>query len=356
MLVYTIKRFFEMVIVFFLFLVISYLLFNAIPGNAFSSLLLNPLLPPEAYQKTIEAFGLDKPLFERVQLYIINFFKGDFGYSYTYYPRTPIKLIAERLPRALMLFSIVNVVAFYTGFLVGKILAWRRGSKSETWITIGSVFVSGLGLKFTQSVIDLSGGILFILICLTAISAIILGMGMTTTAVYITVAALIVPSLIESGIMPIAAHMFAFYFGVVSTITPPVALASFAGAAIAKSPPMSTAVESSKVGIAKYIVPFAFVYNPSLLMEGPIIWSIYSLISVLLAYWCMTLGLEGWFNGKLNAFKRTLALIGSVALLIPPLQNIYGIDGIYYNFIGVLILMMIYYLQGKLNFKLKAST
>ena len=138
--VYTIKRFFEMVIVFFLFLVISYLLFNAIPGNAFSSLLLNPLLPPEAYQKTIEAFGLDKPLFERVQLYIINFFKGDFGYSYTYYPRTPIDLIAERLPRTLMLFSIVNVVAFYTGFLVGKILAWRRGSKSETWITIGSVF------------------------------------------------------------------------------------------------------------------------------------------------------------------------------------------------------------------------
>ena len=140
MLVYTIKRFFEMVIVFFLFLVISYLLFNAIPGNAFSSLLLNPLLPPEAYQKTIEAFGLDKPLYERVQLYIINFFKGDFGYSYTYYPRTPIDLIAERLPRTLMLFSIVNVIAFYTGFLVGKILAWRRGSKSETWITIGSVF------------------------------------------------------------------------------------------------------------------------------------------------------------------------------------------------------------------------
>ena len=140
MLAYTIRRFFEMIIVFFLFLVISYLLFNAIPGNAFSSLLLNPLLPPEAYQKTIEAFGLDKPLLERLQLYIVNFFKGDFGYSYTYYPRTPIDLIAERLPRTLMLFSIVNVVAFYTGFLVGKILAWRRGSKSETWITIGSVF------------------------------------------------------------------------------------------------------------------------------------------------------------------------------------------------------------------------
>ena len=238
--------------------------------------------------------------------------------------------------------------------------AFESGIKSTVPVTIacacagiiiGSVFVSGLGLKFTQSVIDLSGGVLFILLCLTAISAIILGMGMTTTAVYITVAALIVPSLIESGIMPIAAHMFAFYFGVVSTITPPVALASFAGAAIAKSPPMSTAIESSKVGIAKYIVPFAFVYNPSLLMEGPIIWSFYSLISVLLAYWLMTFALEGWFNGKLNASKRALTLLGSVGLLIPPLENLYGIDGFYYNSFGILILFIIYFLQGKLNFR-----
>ncbi len=156
MLVYTIKRFFEMVIVFFLFLVISYLLFNAIPGNAFSSLLLNPLLPPEAYQKTIEAFGLDKPLFERVQLYIINFFKGDFGYSYTYYPRTPIDLIAERLPRTLMLFSIVNVVAFYTGFLVGKILAWRSASDEIFYtlilFTTISSFLLFLVFIFTRNI------------------------------------------------------------------------------------------------------------------------------------------------------------------------------------------------------------
>ena len=79
-------------------------------------------------------------------------------------------------------------------------------------------------------------------------------------------------------------------------------------------------------------------------------------MSVLLAYWCMTLGLEGWFNGKLNAFKRILALIGSVTLLIPPLQNIYGIDGIYFNFLGIFILMIIYYLQGKLNFNMKVTT
>ena len=234
--------------------------------------------------------------------------------------------------------------------------AFESGIKSTVPVTIacacagiiiGSVFVSGLGLKFTQSVIDLSGGMLFPLLCLTAISAIILGMGMTTTAVYITVAALIVPSLVQAGVTPIAAHMFAFYFGVVSTITPPVALASFAGAAIAKSPPMSTAVESSKVGIAKYIVPFAFIYNPSLLMEGATWISIYSLFSVLIAYWSMTLGLEGWFNGPLKVFTRIIAFASSVLLLIPPLEIVYGYSGFLLNSIGLLLLIAVYFIQGR---------
>ena len=234
--------------------------------------------------------------------------------------------------------------------------AFESGIKSTVPVTIacacagiiiGSVFVSGLGLKFTQSVIDLSGGMLFPLLCLTAISAIILGMGMTTTAVYITVAALIVPSLIQAGVTPIAAHMFAFYFGVVSTITPPVALASFAGAAIAKSPPMTTAVESSKVGIAKYIVPFAFIYNPSLLMEGSYWISLYSLLSVLLAYWSMTLGLEGYLNKPLNVYTRIIAFISSIFLLLPPLSIFYGVSGFWLNGVGLVILIFVYFIQDK---------
>ncbi len=236
--------------------------------------------------------------------------------------------------------------------------AFESGIKSTVPVTIacacagiiiGSVFVSGLGLKFTQSVIDLSGGMLFPLLCLTAISAIILGMGMTTTAVYITVAALIVPSLIQAGVTPIAAHMFAFYFGVVSTITPPVALASFAGAAIAKSPPMATAVESSKVGIAKYIVPFAFIYNPSLLMEGSYLISLYSLLSVLLAYWSMTLGLEGYLNKPLNVFTRIIAFVSSILLLLPPLSIFYGVSGFLLNGVGLVILIFVYFIQGKIK-------
>ena len=137
---YIFRRIYQLIIVFFLFLITSYVLFDSIPGNAFQNLLLNPDLPPEAYEQVIKLYGLDKPLSERVILYIGNFFQGDFGYSYKHYPRTPIELIAERLPRTLMLFAMVNIVAFYTGFLVGKILAWRRGSKSETWITVTSVF------------------------------------------------------------------------------------------------------------------------------------------------------------------------------------------------------------------------
>jgi len=140
MLKYVFKRTYQLIIVFFLFLVSSYVLFDSIPGNAFQNLLLNPQLPPEAYEQVIKLYGLDKPLSERVVLYIQNFFRGDFGYSYKYYPKTPIELIAERLPRTLMLFAMVNIIAFYTGFLIGKILAWKRGSKSETWITVTSVF------------------------------------------------------------------------------------------------------------------------------------------------------------------------------------------------------------------------
>ena len=137
---YIFKRLLQFIPVFGLFLVLSFVLFNATPGNAFTNLLLNRDLPPQEYARVIATFGLDKPVHERLFLYITNFFRGDFGYSYTHFPKTPLDLISEYLPRTLMLFAIVNVVAFYTGFIVGKILAWKRGTKTETWITMASVF------------------------------------------------------------------------------------------------------------------------------------------------------------------------------------------------------------------------
>ena len=204
-------------------------------------------------------------------------------------------------------------------------------------LIIGSVFVSGLGLKFTQSVINISDGNLLILLALTGISAIILGMGITTTAVYITVAALIVPAVVKIGVEPIAAHMFAFYFGVVSTITPPVALASFAAAAIAKTPPMATAIESTRVGIAKYLVPLVFVYNPALLFVGPMWLTAVSGIIVLVGLWVLSMALEGWYRGALNTVQRVITLIGAIMILLPPNTTIMGVAGYIWEIAGLIL-------------------
>ena len=214
-------------------------------------------------------------------------------------------------------------------------------------IIIGSIFVSGLGLKFTQSVIAMSGGYLFVLLVLTGIAAIILGMGVTTTAVYITVAALIVPALIEIGVKPMAAHLFAFYYGVVSSITPPVALTAFAGAAIAGSPPMATAFEAARVGIAKYLVPFIFVYNPSLLFEGPLWLTAYSGVAALIGVWGLSLALEGWYRGPLSAAVRVMIAAAAILMMYPPLLTPLGLSGFVLNAVGGMAIVGIYVTRGR---------
>ena len=216
-------------------------------------------------------------------------------------------------------------------------------------IIIGSMFASGLGLKFTNSVIELSGGYLIILLALTALAGIVLGMGMTTTAVYITVAALIVPALVEIGVVPIAAHLFAFYYGVVSAITPPVALAAFAAAALAGTPPMSTAVESARLGIAKYLVPFVFVYNPSLLFEGPLWLTAYSGVMALAGVYALSIMLEGWLHGPLSPLYRGLAGVAAVAVLYPPTLALVGVSGFVVNVAGVVAFGFFYMACSRLG-------
>ncbi|MCH7634026.1 MAG: TRAP transporter permease [Proteobacteria bacterium] len=214
-------------------------------------------------------------------------------------------------------------------------------------IIIGSMFASGVGLKFTNSVIDLSGGNLMVLLALTALAAIVLGMGMTTTAVYITVAALIVPSLIEIGVVPIAAHLFAFYYGVVSAITPPVALAAFAAAALAQTPPMATAVESARIGIAKYLVPFVFVYNPSLLLEGPLWLTAYSTVTALAGLGLLSAALEGWLKGPLPPLLRLAIAVAAVGLLYPPGLGAFGLPGYVLNAAAAVAGVLIWLARGR---------
>ncbi len=181
-------------------------------------------------------------------------------------------------------------------------------------IIIGCVFVSGLGLKFTNVIVSLAGGHLVIALILTMIASLILGMGLTTTAVYITLAALVIPALIKMGVEPISAHLFAFYFGLVSAITPPVALASFAAAGIADSNPMQTGFHSFRLGIAKYVLPFVFVYNPAMVFVGDWLHIVSGVAGGFAGIYALTVTTEGWMTNRVGWVMR--ALMAAVALLM----------------------------------------
>ena len=184
-------------------------------------------------------------------------------------------------------------------------------------IIIGCVFVSGLGLKLTSILVTVSGGHLWLLLALTAIVAMILGMGLTTTAVYITLEALVIPAIEKMGVEPIAAHLFAFYFGLVSAITPPVALASFAAAGIAKSNPMSTGYISMRLGISKYILPFCFVYNPGMLFVGSWPQIASGILSGFGGLFALTIFTEGWLLEKVGWPVRLVCVAAAVFMFHP---------------------------------------
>ena len=192
-------------------------------------------------------------------------------------------------------------------------------------IIIGCVFVSGLGLKFSNIIVNLSGGYLAIALVLTMFASLILGMGLTTTAVYITLAALVIPALVNMGVEPIAAHMFAFYFGLVSAITPPVALASFAAAGIAGSNPMKTGFHSFRLGIAKYILPFVFVYAPGMLFVGDWYHVTLSIVGGFAGIYALTVTTEGWLFERVGWPTRIIMAVAAVGLFHPdPLTDLVG--------------------------------
>ena len=135
-------------------------------------------------------------------------------------------------------------------------------------IIIGIVILTGLGITFTQWVVGLSQNTLLLALLLTMAAGIVLGMGMPTTPAYIIMVSLLVPALVKLGVVKPAAHMFAFYFAILSAITPPVALAVYAASGLAKSDLWKTGWAAVKIGAAGFVVPFMFVYEPALLMIG----------------------------------------------------------------------------------------
>lgn len=184
-------------------------------------------------------------------------------------------------------------------------------------IIVASVELTGLSYRLSFILTGIAGGNLMYLLIMTAITSIILGMGMPTAPAYVLLAVLAAPALIKLGLTPTAAHFFVFYFGVVAVITPPVCPASYVAAGIANAPPMKTALAGCRVGIAAFIAPFIFAYHPGLLMIGPVTDIIWAFFISLVSVFAMAGGLGGYLLKPLNRWERALA-IGSSLLIIAP--------------------------------------
>ncbi|MFQ5849786.1 MAG: TRAP transporter permease [Candidatus Binatia bacterium] len=190
-------------------------------------------------------------------------------------------------------------------------------------LVIGVLQLSGLGFTLALNLIHLSGGSVILLLLLAAGISIVLGMGMPTVAVYILLAVLVAPALTELGISPLAAHLFIFYFGLMSMITPPVCLAAYAGASIAGSEPVRTGFEGMRLGAVAYIVPFVFVFSPALLLVGSPGEVGLAIVTAILGAILLGISFSGFLFRELTWMKRGLLILAAFGLLLPSGQGIF---------------------------------
>ncbi len=185
-------------------------------------------------------------------------------------------------------------------------------------IITGIISLTGVGLRFSSILISLSGNSEFWMLVMTMVASIILGMGLPTSAAYVILAVLTAPALINLGAPPLAAHFFIFFFGCISTITPPVALSAYAAAGIAGADPMKTGFTAFRLGLVGFIIPFIAVYRPALLLQEEawriVLFSVLALAAIV----GLTYAFVGFRNRKLNPFQRFLFLAGAALLLIKP--------------------------------------
>ena len=187
----------------------------------------------------------------------------------------------------------------------------------------GCITVTGLASILINAIVQLAGNATIVGLVLTMLCCIVLGMGVPTTANYCIMASTCAPILIQLGFSPVAAHFFVFYFGIVADITPPVALAAYAGSAIAKSNPMKTGINATKLAIAAFIVPYIFAYNPSMLFVGNVEWYDVLLISVtaLLGLFGIAAALNGHLFRKIPTVLRLALVAGGLGMMIPGLTS-----------------------------------
>ncbi|MGB4377535.1 MAG: TRAP transporter permease [bacterium] len=206
-------------------------------------------------------------------------------------------------------------------------------------IIVGIVTLTGLGVKLAGGIVKLAGGNIYLTMVFTMLTSLVLGMGVPTTANYIIQATVSAPALISLGVPPIAAHLFVFYFGIVADITPPVALAAFAGSGIAGSNPLRTGFEAFKLGFAAYLVPYIFVLSPVLvLVDVTPLGIIRALLTAIIGMLGIGGASTGFFVTHGKAWERLLLFIGGVLMVDP---------GGYTDLIGFALLAMVWFLQKR---------
>jgi TRAP transporter 4TM/12TM fusion protein len=241
------------------------------------------------------------------------------------YNRTP----EESALAAAMSIILVSVTIGYKGRRLSLKSLWEAicatGESSVGIVIIGAMAGTiigildgtGLGFGMTYVLVQFGEGNLLGLLAITAVTCIVLGMGMPTAGIYLLLATLAAPPLIKLGVPPMSAHLFVLYFGIMSMITPPVALCAFTAANLSGANSMETAVTAVRLGWTAFVVPFLFVFAPSLIMEGSAGQVILATVTAVAGVWLASAGMLGYFARPLGWFLRTTFLIAGLALLIP---------------------------------------
>jgi TRAP transporter 4TM/12TM fusion protein len=198
-------------------------------------------------------------------------------------------------------------------------------------IVIGEVVITGLGLRFSAVIASFSEGNLLLALLLSTVMIIIMGMGMPTSAAYIMSAVLLAPAMQKLGVEAIVAHMFIFYFANMSMITPPVAIASYTAAGIAKTGLWETGLEAVRLALVLFLIPYVFIYNPALLAMGPLTGIAWVFATCSAGALGLGVGVIGYWRGQISAFERIIYIVGSLCLIAPEIiSDVIGLGMLFF--------------------------
>jgi TRAP-type uncharacterized transport system fused permease subunit len=200
-------------------------------------------------------------------------------------------------------------------------------------MVVGILSLTGLGGKLSLALLTLAGGNVLLMLVVAMFVALLLGMGLPTTAAYAIMASTLAPALVQAGIPPLAAHLFLFYFACLSALTPPVALASYAAASLARAPMWETGWQSVRFALAGFIVPYMFVYGPSLLMQGHWYDVLWSVVTGAVGTLCLGGAVVGYLLKPATWVERLLLFAAAVLLIKPGLLT----DGAGFGLLAVTV-------------------